>query len=99
MLLERRIERGLLVLTLTLATACQTVQSTSTTPVSVQDSPSASVADTGRAGAVDSARASRDTIALEQSEKTGMSWGRRVLWFYGIVGLIGMTIMAYALWR
>jgi len=48
---------------------------------------------------VDSARASRDTIALEQSEKTGMSWGRRVLWFYGIVGLIGMTIMAYALWR
>ena len=34
-----------------------------------------------------------------KTDNASVSWPRRILWFYAIIGLIGMTAMAAALWR
>jgi hypothetical protein len=36
---------------------------------------------------------------MQRTDTTSMSWGRLVLWFYAIIGLVGMSAMAVALWR
>jgi hypothetical protein len=41
-----------------------------------------------------------DTLAsTNPGAPSAVSWGRRVLWFYAIIGLVGMSVMAYAFWR
>ena len=36
---------------------------------------------------------------MEHKDTTSMSWGRRILWYYTLFGLIGLTLMAYAISR
>lgn len=102
MLLRRRIQKRVAAFALSFLAACQPFHGTGTSPVAgVSDSTtSAKVREAGRADSADTVTAGRDSIAAtEQRDTTSMSWGRRVLWFYTIVGLIGMTVMAYALSR
>jgi hypothetical protein len=102
MRLEQQWRKTVMVLTLAGAAACHSIQPPSTAPgvEAVPESTSVAARPADGAGSPDTVRANRDSLeAQNKSDTTGMSWGRRVLLFYEIIGFIGMTVMAVALWR
>src|SRR3954468_5435991 len=102
MRLEQQWRKTVVVLTLACAAACQTIQPTSTASGvgGVPESTSVAARPAYGAGFPDTVSANRDSLeALNKRDATRMFWGRRVLLFYGIIGFVGMTAMAVALWR